>query len=79
MVPGAIAGNISSEATTPSGNIFNEAMRGRPTRGTMLKRGSRAGIACRGTGVLHTRSRLSRRTRNRRLQPEMRISIPHAV
>jgi hypothetical protein len=28
MVPVAIAGNISGEATTPSGNIFNEAMRG---------------------------------------------------
>ena len=28
MVPVAVAGNISGEATTPSGNIFNEAMRG---------------------------------------------------
>ena len=28
MVPVAVAGNISREATTPSGNIFNEAMRG---------------------------------------------------
>jgi hypothetical protein len=28
MVPVAIAGNISGEATTPSGNIFNEATRG---------------------------------------------------
>jgi hypothetical protein len=28
MVAGAIAGNISAEATTPTGNIFAEAMRG---------------------------------------------------
>lgn len=28
MVPVAIAGNISGKATTPSGNIFNEATRG---------------------------------------------------
>jgi hypothetical protein len=28
MVAGAIAGNISAEATTPTGNIFSEAMRG---------------------------------------------------
>jgi hypothetical protein len=28
MVPVAIAGNISGEATTRSGNIFNEATRG---------------------------------------------------
>jgi hypothetical protein len=28
MVPVAVAGNILGEATTPSGNIFNEAMRG---------------------------------------------------
>jgi hypothetical protein len=28
MVPVAIAGNISGEAMTPSGNIFNEATRG---------------------------------------------------
>jgi len=28
MVPAAVAGNILGEATTPSGNIFNEAMRG---------------------------------------------------
>ena len=27
MVPVAVAGNILDEATTPSGNIFNEAMR----------------------------------------------------
>jgi hypothetical protein len=29
MVAGAIAGNISAEATTPTGNIFAEAMRAR--------------------------------------------------
>ena len=29
MVAGAIAGNISAEATTPTGNSFAEAMRGR--------------------------------------------------
>jgi hypothetical protein len=29
MVAGAIAGNISAEATTPTGNTFAEAMRGR--------------------------------------------------
>lgn len=28
MVAGAIAGNISAEATTPTGNSFAEAMRG---------------------------------------------------
>jgi hypothetical protein len=28
MVAGAIAGNISAEATTPAGNTFAEAMRG---------------------------------------------------
>jgi hypothetical protein len=28
MVAGAIAGNISAEATTPTGNTFAEAMRG---------------------------------------------------
>ncbi len=28
MVAGAIAGNISAEASTPIGNIFAEAMRG---------------------------------------------------
>jgi hypothetical protein len=28
MVPVVIAGNILGEATTPSGNIFNEATRG---------------------------------------------------
>jgi hypothetical protein len=28
MVPVAVAGNILGEATAPSGNIFNEAMRG---------------------------------------------------
>ena len=28
MVTGAIAGNISAEATTPTGNNFAEAMRG---------------------------------------------------
>jgi hypothetical protein len=28
MVSGAIAGNISAEATTPTGNSFAEAMRG---------------------------------------------------
>jgi len=28
MVAGAIAGNISAEATTPIGNTFAEAMRG---------------------------------------------------
>jgi hypothetical protein len=28
MVAGAIAGNISPEATIPSGNIFADAMRG---------------------------------------------------
>ena len=28
MVPVAVAGNISREATTPSGNIFAEATRG---------------------------------------------------
>lgn len=28
MVAGAIAGNISDEATTPTGNTFAEAMRG---------------------------------------------------
>jgi hypothetical protein len=28
MVAAAIAGNISAEATTPTGNIFAEAMRG---------------------------------------------------
>jgi hypothetical protein len=28
MVAGAVAGNISPEATSPSGNIFTEAMRG---------------------------------------------------
>jgi hypothetical protein len=28
MVTGAVAGNISAEATTPTGNIFAEAMRG---------------------------------------------------
>ena len=27
MVAGAIAGNISAEATTPTGNTFAEAMR----------------------------------------------------
>jgi hypothetical protein len=31
MVPVAITGNISAEATTPAGNIFNEAMRHRRT------------------------------------------------
>ena len=31
MVPVAVAGNILGEATTPSGNIFNEAMRGERT------------------------------------------------
>ena len=31
MVAGAIAGNISAEATTPTGNSFAEAMRGLPT------------------------------------------------
>jgi hypothetical protein len=29
MVPVTTAGNILGEATTASGNIFNEAMRGR--------------------------------------------------
>jgi hypothetical protein len=29
MVAGAIAGNISAEATTPTGNTFAEAMRGK--------------------------------------------------
>jgi hypothetical protein len=29
MVTGAVAGNISPEATSPSGNIFTEAMRGK--------------------------------------------------
>jgi hypothetical protein len=28
MVAGAVAGNISPEATSPAGNIFTEAMRG---------------------------------------------------
>ena len=28
MVAGTIAGNISAEATTPTGNSFAEAMRG---------------------------------------------------
>jgi hypothetical protein len=28
MVPVVIAGNILGEATPPSGNIFNDAMRG---------------------------------------------------
>jgi hypothetical protein len=28
MVAGVIAGNISAEATTPTGNSFAEAMRG---------------------------------------------------
>jgi hypothetical protein len=28
MVTGAVAGNISPEASSPSGNIFAEAMRG---------------------------------------------------
>jgi hypothetical protein len=28
MVTGAVASNISAEATTPTGNIFAEAMRG---------------------------------------------------
>jgi len=28
MVAGAVAGNISPDATSPSGNIFAEAMRG---------------------------------------------------
>jgi hypothetical protein len=28
MVAGAVAGNISAEATTPTGNTFAEAMRG---------------------------------------------------
>jgi hypothetical protein len=28
MVAGALAGNISAEATNPFGNIFAEAMRG---------------------------------------------------
>ena len=28
MVAGVLAGNISAEATTPTGNIFPEAMRG---------------------------------------------------
>ena len=28
MVAGAITGNISAEATTPTGNTFVEAMRG---------------------------------------------------
>jgi len=31
MVAGAIAGNISAEATTPTGNTFAEAMRGPKT------------------------------------------------
>ena len=30
MVPVAVAGNFLGEATTPSGNIFNEAMRRHP-------------------------------------------------
>ncbi len=28
MVPGVFAGNISAEATTPTGNTFDEATRG---------------------------------------------------
>ena len=32
MVTGAVAGNISAEATTPTGNIFAEAMRGETSR-----------------------------------------------
>jgi hypothetical protein len=35
MVAGAIAGNISAEATTPTGNSFAEAMRGLRTRRTL--------------------------------------------
>ena len=31
METGAVAGNISPEATSPSGNIFAEAMRGLKT------------------------------------------------
>ena len=32
MVAGVIAGNISAEATTPTGNTFVEAMRGAESR-----------------------------------------------
>src|SRR6185437_6052582 len=37
MVAGAVAGNISPDATSPSGNIFAEAMRG--VRANCLFRG----------------------------------------
>jgi hypothetical protein len=33
MVTGAVAGNISTEATSPSGNIFPEAMGGKSDEG----------------------------------------------
>jgi hypothetical protein len=36
MVAGAIAGNISAEATTPTGNTFAEAMRGPVGRRTLF-------------------------------------------
>jgi len=36
MVSGAIAGNISAEATTPTGNTFVEATRGLPRRDARL-------------------------------------------
>jgi hypothetical protein len=37
MVAGAIAGNISAEATTPTGNSFAEAMRGNPGSALRLR------------------------------------------
>jgi hypothetical protein len=57
MVAGAIAGNISGEATTPTGNSFAEAMRGRtPTFLQCLS--IRARASCRRVGAqcsnLHT-------------------------
>ena len=46
MVAGAIAGNISAEATTPTGNIFAEAMRGvEATMALELERAPQAGGA----------------------------------
>lgn len=37
MVTGVFAGNISTEATTPTGNTFDEATRG--TQGTLREYG----------------------------------------
>ena len=40
MVAGAIAGNISAEATTPTGNTFAEAMRARRSPGPKTMAGN---------------------------------------